>query len=93
MELEDLVQRGCDMSALNSIRNLVNQKVDKGEKFFSSKSFPEFTSQHVSDTITQLRVLGYVKEWEGHLFKIIKRIPEELSAYQLRKIYDEKRCI
>jgi len=78
------------MTALTSIRQMVNEKHIKGEKFFSKKSFKGFTSKHVTDTLAQLTSLGYVRKWESHLFRILKPIPEGLSSYKLKKLYHEK---
>lgn len=85
------------MTALDFIRNIMAEKFEKREQFLSKRDL-EVKSQNLGfgksqlhSIRKQLTKIGYLKDWEPGIYRMIKSIPKDLNSHQLRKLYDVKR--
>ena len=84
------------MTALEFIRQRMNEKFSLKEQFLSRKDLmirsqrEKFSVSQLDTIRKQLTVVGYLKPWENGVYRMIKSVPENLTSHQLRKNYDEK---
>lgn len=84
------------MTALDFIKNRMDEKFEKREQFLSRKDLiirskdQSFSTSQLDTIRKQLTTVGYLREWEIGIYRMVKSIPKELNSYKLRKMYNEK---
>jgi len=84
------------MTALDFIRNIMAEKFEKREQFLSKKDLEirsqglKFGKAQLHSVRKQLTKIGYLKDWEPGIYRMIKSIPKDLNSHKLRKLYDVK---